>query len=148
MIWWKIKVISGLTLIFYTMFETYDDRFRAVLKIPYGYALALVCCGAFIHLFHYYLLKQKNSHLQKPDQLVTAGGLFSFIRHPMYFGDLIFYFGFFLIMGDIPSAFLFGLGIVAIMKQSKIEDQQLQDTFAKDYVLWQQRTKRLIPFCL
>lgn len=146
MFWWKIKVILGLCLIIYTVIDSAYGLLNNFFIFAYGVEYGLIVVGVFIHLYHYYLLKRKNPRVQEPDILLNSEGLFRWIRHPMYLGDLFFYFGFCLLNPDAVTCMLFSCSVVAIMQQVKVEDVQLQKYFGHDFVDWSKTTRRIIPF--
>jgi len=113
-------------------------------KIPAGQALGVT--GVFLTLRHYILLKKVNPRLSKPDTLVTQGGLFRHVRHPMYLGDLLTSAGLTLASGLSVPFVLLGLTWIARVLQSKVEDKRLSASFPDEFRAWKSRTRLLLPY--
>lgn len=148
--WWSIKVFTGLLLILHfallIFFPQETWLLQALFVFPQKAGQVLVLLGAGISLFHFFYLKKANPRLSQPDALVTSGGLFSLIRHPMYFGDLISYLGFFLLAPSIVAITVLSIAYFAIFRQSSMEDHWLQLQFPSEYAKWQDNSRRLLPF--
>ncbi len=118
----------------------------APLKIfPLHYGQLVVLGGALIVAFHYWLLRRKNSLIAEPDNLITRGGLYGWIRHPMYLGD------FFVIVG-LALMFPTPLGLVCIpvaayslFKLAQFEDRQLATRFDNQFYEYKRGSRLLIP---
>ncbi len=79
-------------------------------------------------------------------RLLTTG-LFARVRHPIYLATLLLYVGMPLGFGSL-GALAIGLliGVPALWRRISIEERSLAEWFGEDFVQYQQRTKRLIPF--
>lgn len=143
--WWKIKVGFGLFLIAYITWASLYGGHTVLIPVLYELALAVIIFGVAIHLYHYCILKKNNPQLQHPDQLITQGGFFSLIRHPMYLGDVIFYGGLMMIHADLPALALFAAGSFAVMRQVEVEEKELARQFEKEYTAWEEKTARILP---
>jgi len=94
--WWLSKLLCGFALITFVVL-----RFVAGAEPDWHSEIIVgqlfVVVFGVINLWHYYLLKCANTDIGKPTVLVSRGGLFRVIRHPMYFADIFIYFGLFLL---------------------------------------------------
>lgn len=79
-------------------------------------------------------------------QQVIAGGIYGFIRHPIYTGDLLLLLGLELALNSWLVLGVLALAPVVLLKAIK-EEQMLREQLAgyKDYCM---RTKRFIPFLI
>jgi protein-S-isoprenylcysteine O-methyltransferase Ste14 len=145
--WWFLKTLSSLGLIVYTCFALLEEficpRF---FLFPLEWAQFLVCCGAFLSIWHYFLLKREAKSFGSPAQLVTQKGLFHWIRHPMYLGDLFVFLGFFLMGGEGIGLILLAVGWISIFFQCRIEDRLMAQHFGEAHQQWQAQTALLLPF--
>lgn len=79
-----------------------------------------------------------------PDQQLVKDGIYRYIRHPIYAGDLLLLAGLQLALNSwLVLGALLPLGIV--LKRTSAEEALLSERFA-EYPQYQKRTKRLIPF--
>ena len=86
-----------------------------------------------------------SGHVKKNKQLATDGP-YSFVRHPLYVGNILMLFGFALAgqqwwMFPVTLALLFFYYPTAI----EYEDRKLNRLFGTDWEQWRQHTKALIP---
>lgn len=78
---------------------------------------------------------------------IVDTGLYKFIRHPGYLGQLIIFLG-------ISMSLANGLSILAMMipvaigyaYRIKVEERFMAEQFGKEYLDYQKHTKKLIPF--
>jgi protein-S-isoprenylcysteine O-methyltransferase Ste14 len=97
------------------------------------------------NLWHYRLLKRAGGNVAQPTRLVTSGGLYRFLRHPMYLGDV-------LTVILLSLACLNGLVLAtacctigAILWLARVEDRTLRQQFEAGDQVWFQRTGLLLP---
>jgi protein-S-isoprenylcysteine O-methyltransferase Ste14 len=83
--------------------------------------------------------------IEKTTQLVT-GGIYRYIRHPMY-GSLLFLgIGIFFKSLTLWSSSLLALVIIFLYLTALVEEQENIQFFGKEYVIYMRKTKRFIPF--
>ncbi len=83
--------------------------------------------------------------IEKTTQLVT-GGIYQYIRHPMY-GSLLFLgLGIFFKSPSLWSGGLLALVIMFLYLTALIEEQENIQYFGKEYIRFMGVTKRFIPF--
>lgn len=139
--WWRIKVLCGAGLIGCVGLAYILRPGSVALPALPGQMLAVA--GGSCTLFHAWLLQtntQGDSQGDRPGNLVTRGGLFPYLRHPMYAGDALLYAGLALLAPSISSLFLLLLSWFALYKQSQAEDKWLQSLFGERFTQWQQQT--------
>lgn len=146
-VWWATKLLCGLGLITGLVLRfvaNVEPQWHS--QIIVGQVLVVVF-GA-VSLGHYWLLKRANADIGKPIRLVSHGGLFNLIRHPMYFADIFIYLGLFLLFMHPLSLLILLLGLIAVFKQAVIEDSALAKQFGQKYWQWQGRSKLLVPYVI
>jgi protein-S-isoprenylcysteine O-methyltransferase Ste14 len=81
-----------------------------------------------------------------PQQSLVTSGIYSLIRHPIYFGDLLLVIGLELALNSwlVLGALLL---IPVLVKQALAEEGLLSIAFP-EYAAYRQRTKRFVPFLI
>lgn len=146
MFWWWVKVFCGVVLIAGVFLRFLSSHSVSQLSLPTPIAQLLVVTGGLLYVWHFILIKRANRKIDQPDHLVEQGGLFSLVRHPMYFADMIYYFGLALLWPSLISAGVMIVAIVALIRQSKQEDLWCAEQFPIDHATWVNHTKLVIPF--
>ena len=146
--WWWLKVACGFALIAGAVVNILRLTQRSI-PLPAEQVLLaqiLVLGGAVLFAWHYWLVKRANANMEQPDRLVTTGGLFGLVRHPMYLADLIYYCGLALFWPSTESALLIVIAAYALIKQSVVEDRWCAELFPAQYDAWAERTRLFIPW--
>jgi protein-S-isoprenylcysteine O-methyltransferase Ste14 len=138
--WWRIKVACGAALIINLVIYYLVPASAEIVPRPLAQALAVA--GGAVTIFHHGLLKRARRDGDIPT-LVTRGGLFHWIRHPMYTGDLLLYTGLTLLAPGNISVALLMLGSLALYKQARVEDAFLHALHGDAFLDWQRRTRLL-----
>lgn len=150
MTWWLVKVIAGCLLLAlvadYYLFSLMPLGWKLTLPfIPRWLAQGVVCLGGLLNLHHYLILKRQNTNIAQPSCLITDQGLFSYIRHPMYLGDLILYVGLLLLAPSYLAVIVFLFAYYALYRQACVEDEYLAGRFPVQFGRWYGMTKLLFP---
>ncbi|MBW4682819.1 MAG: isoprenylcysteine carboxylmethyltransferase family protein [Microcoleus vaginatus WJT46-NPBG5] len=83
----------------------------------------------------------------KPDHQLVDAGIYSAVRHPIYLSYILLFTAF-CIMLQSPAS----LGLLAVVcaiwfgNRIMIEEEMLIDQFGDEYKIYQQKTKKLLPF--
>ena len=143
--WWKIKVVCGFALLT-AVFDRFLTHFLFPLfTLPVIIPQILVIVGGVAFVYHYILLKKANPIIANPVGLMTAGGLFRYIRHPMYFADIVLYTGLALFLPNWITISVLMVSYFALYKQSKAEDHYISTLFPADHKNWASSTNLIIP---
>ncbi|MFS6827855.1 methyltransferase family protein [Cyanobium sp. ATX-6F1] len=113
--------------------------------VPIPAAQILVLIGGGTVFTHYGLLKRRRGRFDHPEALLTRGGLFSVVRHPMYLGDALMDLGFALLAGTWLAFGIYGLCLVALGLQARVEDRHLAERFPEAHRHWSLHTGLLWP---
>lgn len=81
-----------------------------------------------------------------PDQQLVQRGIYSYIRHPIYTGDVLLIFGLELALNSWLVLIIIPL-IAVVVRQTLAEEAVLSQAFP-DYSSYRQRTKMFIPFVI
>ncbi len=80
----------------------------------------------------------------KPGGALKTGGLYHFVRHPIYTGALVWAFGFALASGGSWRFLVFALLCLFFSRKARYEEALLQERFS-EYGEYAQRTPRFFP---
>ena len=103
----------------------------------------LTMAWALITLGHNYQLG--GSTPRSEDQLV-AGGPYNLVRHPMYTAALSISLGLACLIQSWAFFGVFAIYLVLILLLIPIEEDGLRNAYGEQYVVYQQKTRKLIPF--
>lgn len=146
--WFKMAVLAGIIL--QTLFL---PNFPPILRDP----LPLQVVGALLYLAGLSVAIAGRLYLGDnwvdledyqviPEQSLVTRGIYQYIRHPIYGGDILLLLGLelalnsWLVLGIIPLT-------AVVIRQARAEERVLSRAFP-GYAGYQQRTKMLIPFVL
>jgi protein-S-isoprenylcysteine O-methyltransferase Ste14 len=83
--------------------------------------------------------------IEDEHQLITKG-VYQYIRHPMYLGLLLVFFGYFVSLGSIFfSIFVVGSLFTIFRGRMILEEKLLLEEFGEEYQEYLKHTRRLIP---
>lgn len=77
--------------------------------------------------------------------LVTTG-LYTLVRHPLYFGSTVFFIGIFLVQPTWTIAVSVGFSIVYIIIGIEFEERKLRQVFGSEYEDYARGKKKFLPF--
>jgi protein-S-isoprenylcysteine O-methyltransferase Ste14 len=144
-LFWAFKIAAGLGLALRVALHFLGVWPALPSPLPQLVGQAVVLVGAGINLQHYFFLKRRNPNVATPDFLVSSRGLYHWIRHPMYLGDVILMIGLSLLAPGLAAVLLLILGIVGVGVQSRIEDAHMARAFGRPFEDWRSRTRLLVP---
>lgn len=130
----------------YILEVTSGLRIIAILLSIAGVIIMLLSFASFdlSEFIGFSYLKEKEF---KPEQLNT-GGLYQYVRHPLYFGIFVLMAGLFLLqptrMNLMAVSFLYFYTWVG----AHLEEKKLVQIFGPDYEVYQKKVKMLIPYIL
>jgi len=142
---WCTKVALGFGLIaHFAVLAFRPDLLPLSFRAPYPLFLLLVVIGGGLNLGHYLVLG-RSLRAQSEPRLVTSGGLFAWLRHPMYLGDALLYLGFAVYPATPVSLVAYPVAAWALIAQARREDGALAQAFGADHDAWRRRTWLLAP---
>lgn len=84
-----------------------------------------------------------NEVRDKPE--VIRKGVFSIVRHPVYFGEILIYLGLLLFSMSIASAIIWIMAIIFLNYIAGYEEKILLDHFGEEYRAYMNEVPRWIP---
>lgn len=144
-LWWNVKVLCGAALIG-LMVERYALGLLPALGAPLVLpGQILVGVGGAVFVMHYLINRARTRVISAPEALVTDGGLYRYIRHPMYLADAIMYFGFLLLAPNYLGFGIYLLALVALYRQAREEDRFIATRFPENHARWREMTGLFTP---
>lgn len=138
-----LALISSL-LIFRSGFGSFSTN----LLLFWG-SIFLIVFGIVIRLYSVnYLGKSFTVNIQTTeDQKLETKGPFRLVRHPSYSGLLLYYVGLGLLMHNFFSlSILLFIPLFVVLLRIRKEEKMLLSSFKMEYISYQKKTKKLIPF--
>jgi protein-S-isoprenylcysteine O-methyltransferase Ste14 len=80
------------------------------------------------------------------DQHLVTNGVYQYVRHPLYLGEISRNLGFALTFSSVFGFMLMVAGNGFLVLRLEIEEKMLTEAFGQEYTAYRKRTKKLIPF--
>ena len=126
------------------------EQFVPHTTLVYSIGLALAVLGAALAIFSRALLGRNWSatvQLKKDHELITRGP-YRLVRHPIYTGLLVLFLGNAVMVGDWRGLLAVAIVFASFWRKLRLEEAWLTTHFGEPYLLYQARTKALIPAVL
>ena len=103
----------------------------------------LLMAWALIRVSHNY---QIGGSTPRPKDEMVMNGPYRLVRHPMYTAALSISFGLASLTKSWALLGVFGLYLMLILLLIPLEEDGLRQSYGKQYIPYQQKTRKLIPF--
>ncbi len=114
----------------------------------FAIGMALVIIGFIIRIYSIRTLKQYFTYsvAKVENHKLIETGLYKFIRHPGYLGQLIIFMGISISISNWLSVLLMMVPVIlGYLYRIKVEEKFMADQFGEDYHHYQDRTRKIIP---
>ena len=114
----------------------------------FAIGMALVVIGFIIRIYSILTLNQYFTYsvAKVENHKIISTGLYKFIRHPGYLGQLTIFMGISISISNWLSILLMMIPVtLGYLYRIKVEEKFMTDQFGEDYKNYQDRTKRIIP---
>lgn len=110
----------------------------------------LLILSAYSGLAGYFLLKRKGKSSQNFENttVLVKSGVYSLIRHPLYFSLFLLGTGVMMKDPDPPALILGGINLIAVWFTALTEEKEMIDRFGEPYREYMKETRMFIPFIL
>ena len=142
---WGPKVVLQLALIGYAGWRLWAGPGSLSVTTWNLPGQVLVVLGGVCELWHYVILKRHAGAVGETRSLLTRGGVFRWVRHPMYLGDALMVLGALWIAADVWALALTVAFCVAMRGLLRDEDALLDEKFGEDFRAWAAGTGRAFP---
>ena len=126
--------------------------FNPTKTLQYG-AIALVIIGTILMIVSFASFDLSEfigfSYLGEREQKIEKlriGGLYKYVRHPLYFAIFVLFAGLFLLHPTQMNLVAVGFMYFYTYVGATLEEKKLMQVFGADYVNYRKRVKMLIPF--
>lgn len=144
-LYWRFKVLAGFLLIVSVLASQFSDWLQPLIEVPRVLSQSLVLLGGISLIYHSQLLRRHVGASFESYSLLTSGGFFGAVRHPMYSSDIVMYSGLMLFSPNIIAVGVYLIGLAAIYLQAMAEDEYLAFTFFDSHTEWAKGTGLLLP---
>jgi len=144
-LFWRIKVVAGVLLILGVLDAQFTFYLPLLFDTPRSLAQVFVLLGAGSVIYHFLVLRQASGSMASPKALAVRGGLYAWVRHPMYLSDIVMYSGFLLFAFSWPSIVVYSIAISALYQQALAEDNFMALKFRDEHLRWSQHSALLLP---
>ena len=110
--------------------------------------MALIAIGLMVRIHSILTLKQffTYSVAKVENQRIIETGLYKFIRHPGYLGQLMIFFGISISVSNWLSVLLMMVPVtVGYLYRIQVEERFMLKEMGEDYLDYRSRTKKIIP---
>jgi protein-S-isoprenylcysteine O-methyltransferase Ste14 len=114
----------------------------------FAIGMTLFLIGLLIRINSILTLRQYFTYsvAKVQNQKIISTGLYKFIRHPGYLGQLIIFMGISISISNWLSIILMIVPVtLGYLYRIKVEEKFMADQFGEDYKNYQERTKKIIP---
>lgn len=110
----------------------------------------LLILSAYFGLAGYLLLKRKGKSAQNFENtsVLVKSGVYSLIRHPLYFSLFLLGTGVMMKNLSITSLILGAINLIAVWFTALTEEKEMAEKFGEPYKEYVKETKMFIPFIL
>jgi protein-S-isoprenylcysteine O-methyltransferase Ste14 len=146
-LWWLYGLITVGYALSFAIGATKIGRIYAW-NTFFAIGMALFVTGLLIRIYSMLTLKQYFTYTvaEVENHKIIATGLYKFIRHPGYLGQLIIFMGISTSISNGLSMLLMMIPVtLGYLYRINVEEKFMTDQFGEDYKNYQQRTKRIIP---
>ena len=114
----------------------------------FAIGMAIFAVGFTVRIYSILTLKQffTYSVAKVENHKIISTGLYKFIRHPGYLGQLIIFMGISITISNWLSILLMMIPVtLGYLYRIKVEEKFMLDQLGEDYKNYQERTKKIIP---
>lgn len=114
----------------------------------FAIGIPLVVIGFIVRIYSIWTLKQYFTYsvAKVENHKIIATGLYKFIRHPGYLGQIIFFLGISISVSNLFSILFMMIPVsIGYLYRMSIEEKFLSEQLGEDYLIYQKHTKKIIP---
>jgi protein-S-isoprenylcysteine O-methyltransferase Ste14 len=144
-------VITGFIVSIYDFWKNQNLSFQ--LNVPVIIGIVLLVIGGTLRIISrrallkagFGILSSSRLQIVEDQQLVT-NGVYRYIRHPLYLGEICRNFGFAILLSSLYGLAVIFLGNIFLLFRIEIEEIMLIDEFGHKYEEYMKRTNKLFPY--
>jgi protein-S-isoprenylcysteine O-methyltransferase Ste14 len=143
---WLLVLVAGMGVIVWDMARQQESLF--VFSVQNFVGAALFVIGFTILLVAQITLRHSYSStlvIREDHQLITHG-VYRFIRHPIYLGNILVFIGIALYASSLYGLLVMSALIPVFLNRIRMEERLLTEEFGDEYRTYKEATSKLIPF--
>jgi protein-S-isoprenylcysteine O-methyltransferase Ste14 len=143
---WVFVLFAGMGVSAWDLVRQQGDLY--ILSVQSIVGLALIVIGFTILLVAQVTLRRYYSStlvIREDHQLITHG-IYRFIRHPIYLGNIMFFIGVPVYVSSLYGLLIMSALIPIFLNRIRIEERMLTEEFGDAYRTYKEATSKLIPF--
>jgi protein-S-isoprenylcysteine O-methyltransferase Ste14 len=147
-LWWLYGLITVGYALSFSIGTTKIGRIN-YWNAFFAIGMALVVAGFVIRIHSILTLNQYFTYsvAKVANHKIIETGLYKFIRHPGYLGQLIIFFGISTSISNWLSVLVMMIPVtLGYLYRINVEESFMLENLGEDYLNYQKRTKRIIPF--
>ena len=143
---WFYVVMQFLLIFLLVLSPRMDSPYGVASEVIGLVGLALIMTGSAVLLFSFLKLGNSLTALPIPREQghLETGGLYSRVRHPIYFGLLVMGFGVILDAGYWPQIIVYMLLYALLNTKAEFEESLLREKYPQ-YKQYAEKTPRFFP---
>ncbi|WP_419661734.1 putative protein DUF1295 [Desulfosarcina variabilis str. Montpellier] len=127
--------------------DSFFLKYTVFLNQIIPYAIRGVFGGIFLiasGFFSFNGLKMVFFEKQDPPAIIS-NGVFGIVRHPIYFGEILFYAGLLFLSLSIAAGLVLITAVLFLVFISQFEERLLQDRFGEKYIIYMENVPMFFP---
>lgn len=109
--------------------------------------LITVLIGVVFLIMGVYLIRTSHSVVFNPEEIkIIDTGVYGWVRHPMYLGELLFLLGLAITTFSLLSVVVWAAFFVFLDRMATFEEKDLTRIMGQQYVDYRKRVRKWIPF--
>ncbi|MEO8514501.1 MAG: isoprenylcysteine carboxylmethyltransferase family protein [Ignavibacteria bacterium] len=146
---WVLVVIQFTLLLIVLFSSAYEFKYinRPLMPVVHYIGVTLILIGTlfFVVILLNFGQRMSPNPVPRDNSLLKTGGVYKFVRHPMYFTVLVLMLGLILYFQAFYSIIWLVIAFIFLVYKSSIEERYLLKKFP-EYERYRIATKRIIPF--
>ena len=146
-----ILALTGFFVIFYDFWKLQNLSFQ--LYIPVITGIILIGIGGFFRIKSRTILKKAGFNMVNSyklqivsDHRLITEGVYSYIRHPLYLGEIIRNIGLAVLFSSLYGLVVMIIANLFLVVRIQAEEKMLVSEFGEEYEEYKSRTKKLLPY--
>jgi len=113
----------------------------AAIPVLAGLSIMLIICRKYF----FYLSGISVFYNTQPDAVLQTNGLHRYMRHPLYFGTLLFIWSLFLLMPYLNHLLACFIITIYTLLGAQIEEKKLVEQFGEKYIKYKKQVPMIVP---
>jgi protein-S-isoprenylcysteine O-methyltransferase len=142
-----IQFVGAFIFYFIWSLDSFIFRFSTFLSIYIPLLVRIIIFLGFFIIGCFLILRAGHIiyHEKENSIKLKKTGIFSYLRHPLYFGILMIYIGFIILTISLISIVLFVVIFFLYNYIANLEEKELEDFFGEEYLEYKKTVSKWFP---